>query len=169
MKNFTSLNKYLFCVLICIGTLSNAQTVSTDYANTVNSIFAGVDLNRVPHHLLTDYAMEFVDLKGYNGVVTDSNYVQKGTYTAIYNTLLMSRTSIDVTSLVHPDMYESNLQDARDDYTISLSGLYYKYSRLRESANPQNITVSNNKYYDKYVNGVWQDPYEQDQVFAANT
>ena len=45
--------------------MSNAQTVSTDYANTVNSIFAGVDLNRVPHHLLTDYAMEFVDVAAY--------------------------------------------------------------------------------------------------------
>ncbi len=155
--------------MICIGFLSDAQTVSTDYANTVNSIFSGLDLNRVPHHLLTDYAMEFVDLKGYNGVATDSNFVQKGTYTAIYNTLLMSRTNTDVTSLVHPNTYEDNWQDAREAYTISLSGLYYKYSRLRESVNPQDITVSNNKYYDKYVNGVWQDPYEQDQVFAPNT
>ncbi len=31
------------------------------------------------------------------------------------------------------------------------------------------ITVSNNRYYDKYINGVWQNPYETKRTFALTT
>jgi hypothetical protein len=143
----------------------NAQTVSDNFANTMNDVFAGVDLNRVPHHLLTDYAMEFVDIRSYNGVNTANNYVHKGIYTSAYNTLLMARTKTNVADLIHPNQFESNWKAARIPYTIALSGLYYKYSRIRENAHPNAITVSNNKLYDKYTNGIWQNPYETDDVF----
>ncbi|MGJ8551190.1 hypothetical protein [Winogradskyella wichelsiae] len=143
----------------------NAQTVSDDFKNTMNSVFAGMDLNKVPHHLLLDYALEFVDIRSYKGVATDTNYVHKGIYTAGYNTLLMARTKTTVPDLVHPDIFESNWKAARTPYTIALSGFYYKYARLRQDSNPELITVSRNKLYDKYVNGVWRNPYETDEVF----
>lgn len=114
----------------------NAQTVSNDFANTINDVFAGVDLNRVPHHLLTDYALEFVDIRAYNGVNTANNYVHKGNYTSAYNTLLMARTNANVQDLIHPNEFENNWKRARVTYTIALSGLYYKYSRIRENAHP---------------------------------
>lgn len=166
MKTFTFLHKLILCCALSLCFYSPAQTVSNDFKNTINDVLAGMDLNRVPHHLLTDYAMEFVDLRAYNGVVSDTNYVHKGIYTSAYNTLLMARTQTSVPDLVHPDQFHANWQAARAPYTIALSGLYYNYSRFRESAYQDNdITISNNKLYDKYVNGVWQDPYEQDQVF----
>ena len=28
------------------------------------------------------------------------------------------------------------------------------------------MTITNNKLYDKYINGVWQNPYDEKQVFA---
>jgi hypothetical protein len=155
----------LLLTLISFGSHLNAQTVSNNFANTINDVFEGVDLNRVPYHLLTDYAMEFVDIRSYNGVNTANNYVHKGIYTSAYNTLLMARTKTIVPELVHPNQFETNWKTARAPYTIALSGLYYKYSRIRENANPNAITVNNNKLYDKYTNGVWQNPYETDNVF----
>ncbi len=50
-----------------------------------------------------------------------------------------------------------------------MSGLYYKYSQFKSNAYPSYITVSNNKFFDKFVNGVWQNPYEEKQVFAITT
>lgn len=165
MKIITYLNRTILCVFLGLTFNLNAQTVSHDFKNTINDVFAGVDLTKVPHHLLTDYAMEFVDIRSYNGVATDTNYVHKGIYTSCYNTLLMARTQTNVTDLVHPDQFENNWKAARAPYTIALSGLYYKYARLREDAYPNAISISNNKLYDKYLNGVWQNPYETDDVF----
>ena len=166
MKPTYLIKSILLCIAITISTAITAQTVSTEFADKINSVFDGMDLNRVPHQLLADYAMEFVNLKAYNGKVTDSNYVHKGIYTTAYSTLLMSRTKTGVPGLVHPDTFQDNWQGYRTPYTIALSGLYYKYSRLSERAYVDGkITVSNDKLYDKYIEGVWQDPYEQDEVF----
>ena len=109
--------------------------------------------------------MEFVDVRSYKGVANDTNYVHKGIYTSGYNTLLMARTKTNVTDLVSPTQFNTNWEAARAPYTIALSGLYYKYSRIRENAYPNYITVSNNKLYDKYKKGIWQNPYETDVVF----
>ncbi len=165
MKIIPYFHRFILCFVLSLSLGLNAQTVSHDFKNTINGVFAGVDLNRVPHHLLTDYAMEFVDIRSYNGVVNDTNYVHKGIYTSGYNTLLMARTQTNVADLVHPDQFHNNWKAARAPYTIALSGLYFKYSRIREDAHPNAITVSNNKLYDKYNSGVWQNPYETDAVF----
>lgn len=165
MKTFSILNRLFLCVALAICVTLQAQTVSNDFKNTINNSFAGLDLNRVPHHLLTDYAIEFVNLESYNGVLTENNYVHKGIYTAGYNTLLMARTRSNVDGLIHPDQFHSNWEAARQPYTIVLSGFYYKYSRIRENAHPNAITVSNNKLYDKYINGVWQNPFETASTF----
>ncbi|GLB53180.1 hypothetical protein NBRC110019_22200 [Neptunitalea chrysea] len=98
----------------------------------MNDVFAGVDLNRVPHHLLTDYAMEFVDIRSYNGVNTANNFVHKDIYTSAYNTLLMARTKTNVPDLVNPNLFESNWKAARIPYTIALSGIYYQYSSIQK-------------------------------------
>lgn len=166
MKTYVLGHKILLCLLLLFTTLGQAQTVSHEFKNTINDVFAGMDLTKVPHHLLTDYAMEYIDLRSYNGVATDTNYVHKGVLTAGYNTLLMARTQTSVPGLVHPDQFHADWKVERQPYTIAVSGLYFKYSRLRESAYQDNdITISNDKLYDKYVNGVWQNPYESDITF----
>jgi len=163
--------KYLIVLsfsLLLSSTTIQSQTVNTDFANEINAVFAGMDKSKVPHKLLLDYAMEFTELSAYNGVLTDTNYVQRGVYKSIYNTLLMARVQ-NVPSLVSPTTFKTNWENLRIENKIVLSGLYYKYSKIRDNALAQNdITVSNNKYYDKYINGVWQNPYETRQVFAMS-
>jgi hypothetical protein len=165
----TFLHRIILCAILGIGFSLNAQNVSQEFKNTINDAFSGVDLTKVPHHLLLDYAMEFVDIRSYTGVANDTNYVHKGIYTSAYNTLLMARTQTNVTDLIHPDLFENNWNAHRKPYTIALSGLYYKYSRLRENAYPSDITISNNKLYDKYAKGVWQNPYETADVFMMTS
>jgi hypothetical protein len=132
MKPIYSIKSFLLSIVLILSIGMNAQTISTEFADKINSVFDGMNLDRVPHHLLTDYAMEFVDLKSYNGVVSDTNYVHKGIFNAAYKTLLMARTQREVTDLVHPDEFEDNWQEYRTPYTIALSGLYYKFSCFSE-------------------------------------
>lgn len=137
----------------------HAQTVSTDYATQINSVFANLDKTKVPHKLLIDYAMEFAELSAYNGTLTTDNAVHRGTYTEIYNTLLMARVQTNVTGLVNPISFKTNWDNLRQKNIIVLSGLYYKYNQFKVNASPNYVTITNNKLYDKYINGVWQNPY----------
>ncbi len=152
-----------------IFSVAKAQTVNTEWATKINQTFAGIDKNKVPHSLLRDYAMEFTNLAAFNGALTDTSYVSKGTLTSIYNTLLMARVKTNVTGLVSPTLFKQNWKNLRQKNTIVLSGLYYKYSQFKANAYPSFVTVNNNKFYDKYVSGVWQNPYEEKQVFAMTT
>ncbi len=58
-------------------------------------------------------------------------------------------------------------RNEQEQKTIVIGGLYYKYSNINSNALPQNkITVANNKYYDKFINGVWQNPYQTKETVA---
>ena len=162
----TSIGKLLLILCLCLGFNIKAQTVNTEWATKINQTFAGIDKNRIPHSLLRDYAMEFTDLSIYNGTLSDTNYVSRGKLKSIYNTLVMARVNPTVTSLINPKLFDQNWNNLRRQDTIVLSGLYYKYSQFKPDAYPDYITVTNDKLYDKYVNGIWQNPYETKEVFA---
>lgn len=162
LKLFSFLGLAMLCSLF-----TAAQTVSTAYATQINSTFANLDKSKVPHKLLIDYAMEFEELSAFNGTLTADNFLHRGHYTGIYNTLLMARVQTGgVPSLVNPTTFRTNWENLRQPGKIVLSGLYYKYSRFKPNASPNYVTITNNKLYDKYVNGVWQNPYDEKQVFA---
>jgi hypothetical protein len=168
MNEFRFFKKGL--LLLCLfatGFLMAQQEISTDYATQANSIFAGINKTRVPNGLLLDYAMEFAELSAFNGAtLTNENTVTTSQYTDIYNTLLMARVQTTVPGLVAPTVFKSQWDNLRQANKIVLSGLYYKYSQFKSNANPTLLTVSNNKYFDKFVNNVWQNPYEDKLVFA---
>lgn len=168
MNEFRFFKKGL--LLLCLfvtGFLLAQQEISTDYATQTNSIFAGMSKTRVPNGLLLDYAMEFAELSAFNGTtLTNENTVTTSQYTDIYNTLLMARVQTTVPGLVPPTVFKSQWDNLRQANKIVLSGLYYKYSQFKANAYPSLLTVSNNKYFDKFVNGVWQNPYEDKLVFA---
>ena len=65
---------------------------------------------------------------------------------------------------------KTNSAQSTSSAQMLLSGLYYKYSRFRSDAlSTSKITVVNNTYDDKYVNGVWQNPYETKTAFVIST
>ena len=166
------MNKLLFLgkglLLLCLFATHfvQAQTVSTAYATQINATFTNLDKTKIPHKLLVDYAMEFEELSAYNGTLTNENLVNAGNYKGIYNTLLMARVQSNVTGLVNPTTFKNNWNNLRQANKIVLSGLYYKYNEFKPDAPNNTITITNGKLYDKYVNGVWQNPYNEKQVFA---
>lgn len=164
-KTLSSLNRILILCLLATH-FANAQTVSTAYATQINATFANLNKTRIPHKLLVDYAMEFAELSGYNGTLTNENIVNRGQFTSIYNTLLMSRVTTNVPGLVSPATFRTNWENLRQPNKIVLSGLYYKYNEFKPDAPNNTITITNGKLYDKFVNGVWQNPYNEKQVFA---
>ncbi len=156
MKSFK-----ILILLLSISFTIFGQSVSNDYANQINAAFAGIDLNQVPHGLLKDYAMEFAELNAYNGTLTNSNLLQRGSYVALYNTLLMARTTTNVPELVNPETFETRWESHRSPHKTALSGLYYNYSQFKSNAP---ISISNNVLYET-PNSI-STTYETKEVFA---
>lgn len=89
MKQTLTKQLWLF-MLFCAFTFSSfaQDEINTEFINRMNYVFGSLEKNRVPTGLLLDYAMEFADLKSYNGVLTDSNKTNAGLLRDIYATLL---------------------------------------------------------------------------------
>jgi hypothetical protein len=142
----------------------NGKEVDTTFNTAMNHIFGTLDATKIPYGLLRDYGMEFTNLEKINGTaLVDSNLVDKGILRQIYTTLATSRiSSIAYNTLPNPNSVDSLWYIARKAGQVTLSGLFYQYSYLDpNAANNGEITVTNGQLFDKYVNGVWQNPYLQ--------
>jgi len=133
----------------------------------MNHIFGTLNTANVPFGLLRDYAMEFTNLENFNGTtLVDSNMIDKGILRSIYMTLATARmTGAATGTLPNPNTIDSLWQVARQPGQVTLCGLFYQYAYLASNADSTGkITVTNNQLFDKYVNGVWQNPYLQGQT-----
>lgn len=157
---------FILLFLFCID-IQAQQDVNTTFATQMNDIFAPLDKTKVPNGILLDYGMEFANLRAFNGILTDSTYINAGNLKQLYNTLLSSRISNTAPAMVSPNIFENNWNINRTAGVISLCGLYYKYAQIVNNATTTNkLTYSNNKFYDKTINGLWQNPYQELQTFA---
>jgi len=80
----------------------------------------------------------------------------------------MSTINSSATGFIHPDTLTNRWVAARQAGIITLAGLYFNYSQFINNASPNYITISNNQLYDKYVNGVWQNPYQNSKTFILS-
>lgn len=166
------MNKLLFLgkglLLLCLfATLfAQSQTVNTTYKTQINAKFAGLDKNKIPTKLLINQAMEFAELTDYAGALSSTNHTTKGKFTNIYNTLLMARVQQGVSGLLSPTTFKTNWDNLRAPNKIILSGLFFKYNKFKANAYPNFLVNNNDVITDKYVNGVWQNPYTEQNVFA---
>jgi hypothetical protein len=166
------MNKLLFLgkglLLLCLFAthFTQSQTINTTYKTQINAKFAGLDKTKIPTKLLINQAMEFAELTDYAGEMSSTNFTTKGKFTNIYNTLLMSRVQSNVTGLISPNTFKTNWDNLREPNKIVLSGLFFKYNKFKTNAYPNFLVNNNDIITDKYVNGVWQNPYIDQHVFA---
>lgn len=158
----------LVCSFLLSSILLQAQTVNTTFATQMNTLFYLLDKNKIPEGILLDYGMEFTNLPAYNGTLTDSTYTNTSRLKELYHTLLSSRMRSNVnTGFISPDTLNNRLFNNRLEGVITLGGLFFKYNRFKSDALENNkITYTGGKFYDKYISGVWQNPYETLQTFA---
>jgi hypothetical protein len=144
--------------------------VSTDFSTQMGAAFAKLETSRVPYGLLQDIALEQTNLSGYDGVlIADSNRVTMSGYRSIYQTLMSSIIDKSAVSFASMGALDTLALAIRKPGTVVLSALYYKYSKFTADAvNSNRVSVVNNQVVDKYVSGVWQNPYEIHTAFAAS-
>ena len=70
MRNRYKINFLAICFFLIFGSIT-AQS----YNETINTIFEHVDKSKITTGLLSDYGVQMVDIESFNGIPTDSNYV----------------------------------------------------------------------------------------------
>lgn len=150
------------------------EEMNEDFANQMNNLFAPLQKQRVPHHVLLDYGMELTNVPAFDGTLSDANYVTEAVLKQIYSTLFMSRVQDNGSAdgFVLPSDFETTWNSERlgtQEQTMVLSGLFYKYAQLKDNALQTNLLAfTNNQFSDVFVNGVWQNPYRESRTFAMS-
>jgi hypothetical protein len=156
MKKFYLM--FISILMICLFSKNSFAQTETDttFFTQMNYIFAHVDKSEVPYGILRDFGMEFTNIENYSGTaaLADSNYADMDAFWDVYQTLLTSRVSTTATGFISSTMADSLWYIQRQPGQIVLSGLYFNYSRFKDNAANNYITITNNQLYDKYVGGM---------------
>ena len=175
MKNYA-----LTLLFLCFYHITTAQNINTSLAADINAKFALLEKNRIPHNILLDYGFDLIDVTQFDGVLRTNNYIDVERYNLIYNSIVSSTTQLNVSGIAPPKQERNEwktIQKQQNDIAkfnskaiVVLNGLFYNYSKINANALANNkIVVANDKYDDKYINGVWQNPYESKQAFAITS
>lgn len=175
MKKYTFIT--LFSLVFHFG---NAQSINTSFAADINAKFAPLEKNRIPHNILLDYGFDLIDVAQFDGVLRTNNYMDVERYNLIYNSIVSSTTQLNVTGVAPPQQelndwklwqkQQNDIAKFNNKAAVVLNGLFFNYSKINANARSNNkIVVINDKYDDKYTNGVWQNPYDSKQTFAITS
>lgn len=68
--------KKITLLLLLFPFLLIAQVnIDNQWKNSINPIFQNLDKSKIQSGMLLDYAIEFTDVNAYNGVLTDTTYI----------------------------------------------------------------------------------------------
>ncbi len=154
---------YALFLVLC-GALAEAQ-VSDAWKTQIESIFQNVNRSYVTTGLLTDYGLYFTNIDKFNGIPSDTNYIEFTEWQELYLSLYSCRFNTNAT-LAEPAPLFALLDSMAtiNMGNILFTGLHYKYERFKSNATPNLVYVSNNKIYDKP--GRPTTPYEIKESFA---
>ena len=117
--------KKVTLLLLLFPFLLTAQiNVDNNWKNAINTTFQNLDKTKIQSGLLLDYAMEFTDVTAYNGVLTDTTFVNANILGDIYKTLFMSKVVADTIHTPLFDRYAYNWSKARYKATKDSSSVY---------------------------------------------
>ncbi|MBE6219195.1 MAG: hypothetical protein E7126_03985 [Rikenellaceae bacterium] len=133
----------------------------------LDRIFRGLNKNMVPTGLLLDYAIEYTDVRAYNGKsLTDSTLVDRHTFTNILRTLRSSVVN-NQTNPIPYDIWGDVERPINRGGKVTLISTLFKYNSIKENALQDNlISYRNGTVYDNFKDGVWINPYNQSYAFA---
>ncbi|OAV71883.1 hypothetical protein Barb4_00324 [Bacteroidales bacterium Barb4] len=142
---------------VCSQTLAD---YNEDYTQSINYIFANVDKNKVATGLLYDYGLHIVEPLDFNGVPSDSNYVDMDTWKALYWGIYSSKVNSKI-SLTSPNEMTKKVDDAA---VTSLAVMHIAYNTYKENAVEGGFVAVVN---DQIKEVAGKDPYETKHLFAV--
>ena len=123
-------------------------------------MFSGLDKTKVPTGFLWDTAVNLVDGEDFNGAaLTDSNYVDLPRLYDMINSINSASVWADTIPALRAI---KRIQEASFGSSTTIGVLFKPYNYIVSNALQDNLISFNNQVVsDKYINGVWQNPYDE--------
>lgn len=164
------MNYILICLcslLVVQVSLAQGLTIET-VKQDLDSMFVGLDKSKVPTGYLWDTSVNLVDADSFNGQeLTDSNYVDLAT---LFDIIVSLNSASVGGAIIDPASALNSLTIASSHETASVGILFRPYNYILPNALTDNlIDYSNGIVSDAYRDGVWQNPYGEEVLFAFAT
>ena len=154
------------CLLLFFYYNILGQTVSNNVIvrEALDEMFELLDKSKVPTGYLLDYAVDIVDFDNYDGLhLTDSNYVTPSSFCDILTSI--KSASVGTSAIGDVSQIMTDLHAGGDN--INIGYVLYRYNYIKESAlQDKLIDYTSGKVKDVYMDGVWQNPYNEAYLFA---
>ncbi len=174
------MKRSLLLLLMLCTFYAHAQ-VSDAWKTQIESTFQHVNRTPVTTGLLNDYGLYFTNIDKFNGIPSDTNYIELNEWQMLYTSLYTCRFNSNAAAMPDPPivfaMVDSLslaplfgqrlalLPPTTYSNKILFAGLHYNYERFKSNAVPSLVYVSNNKIYD--TPGRLTTPYEIKEAFAV--
>lgn len=169
LKITTILGGFLFVLWSVHAYGQEKKEINTDFQKERASLFSKLEVERIPHGILLDYGFDFTSMEFYEGgkELQEKFFSSKEDVRAVYKTMLSSTIGKLPAEFIHPDSLFSRWDYLRNAQQVVLSGSFTRYSRFVEEVSIKDkIDVKDNVILDRYVKGIWQNPYLESQSFV---
>jgi hypothetical protein len=159
MKSLISCIPFL-CFILTV------QAQSNEYSNRMNHIFGAIDKTKVTTGYLKEFGIRFNSVESYNGILSDTNWVDNSQWQSLYNSLYSMRVGNVASAMTPPSSVFQHLktQQTSNPDVVLLAALHYTYQQYKTTAYTNgDVTIVNERIYD--VSG--RNPYENKTAFAV--
>ena len=98
----------------------------------MNTIFQQIDKSKITTGLLVDYGLQVVDPEAFNGVPTDSNYVDMSTWKMLYAGIYSSKINNNA-NLALPETVYASIDNTQSN-PVPLAMMHFQYNKLNDNA-----------------------------------
>ena len=98
----------------------------------MNHIFQYVDKSRITSGLLSDYGLQIIEPKYFNGMPADSNYVDMNTWKMLYAGIYTSKINNNI-SLTSPETVFTQIDNATHADAVPVAMMHYQYNAMKEN------------------------------------
>ena len=147
---------FLVCAFLCL-LHSYAQDISGVKAQ-LDAMFSGMEKDSVSTGFLWDTAVNLVEGEDFNGsALTDSNYVD---LPRLYDMIISLNSASVGADTIPANRAIARIQEFSSSQNAIVGVLFKPYNYIVANALQDNlITYSNQVVSDKFINGIWQNPY----------
>ena len=153
-----SASNILIVVMLFLASFQvHAQDLS-EVKSQLIAMFSGLDTTRIATHRLWDRAVNLVNGEDYNGsALTDSNYVD---LPRLYDMIFSINSASLRNDTIPAARAIQRIQESSTASNAVIGVLFKPYNYIVADALQDNLITYNNQVVsDRFINGVWQNPY----------
>lgn len=159
--------KHVFTCLVILCSFYYTQAQTTNYSDRISHIFGAIDKTKVTTGYLKEFGIRFNSVESYNGILSDTNWVDNSQWQSLYNSLYSMRVGNVASAMTSSSTVFQHLktQQASNPDVVLLAALHYTYQQYKTTAYTNgDVTIVNDRIYD--VSG--RNPYVYKTAFAVN-